>query len=133
MDEHGVMHFSFRELQEHLELVKSDLAAAEAYAKNKKYEYVNRVWDRTIFLCHSHTDKVFVRQLAKDLEFLDVAVWFDEWELSVGDSLHGCIGAALNCAAFIGVVLSPDSIMSKWCRDELEQALSREKRTGAKI
>jgi hypothetical protein len=86
-----------------------------------------------MFLCHSHADKPFVRTLARDLSSLGVHVWMDEWELEPGDSLHGCIGRALESAARVGVVLSPASVKSHWCRSELEQALTREKRSGEKI
>jgi len=60
-------------------------------------------------------------------------VWIDEWRLAVGDSLHTCIGKAINESAYVVVILSPDSVQSLWCRDELEQALTREKRTGQKV
>jgi hypothetical protein len=86
-----------------------------------------------IFLCHSSDDKSFVRRLADDLEQLQVTVWLDEWELAVGDSLHQCIGKAICDAAYIGVVLSPSSTSSKWCQDELEQALAVEKRMGRSL
>ncbi len=88
---------------------------------------------KSIFLCHSHADKDFARRLATDLDSLSVPVWLDEWELRVGDSLHTCIGKALCESAFVGVILSPDSIASRWCRSELDQALSQEKRTGATL
>lgn len=86
-----------------------------------------------IFLCHSHADKPFVRRLAGHLSGLGVHVWLDEWELEPGDSLHGCIGRALQTVAHVGVVLSPDSVSSRWCQSELEQALTREKSTGDKV
>lgn len=86
-----------------------------------------------IFLCHSHADKRFVRKLAGHLSILGVNVWMDEWELEPGDSLHECIGQALNSVAYVGVVLSPDSVSSLWCQSELEQALTREKSTRLKI
>ena len=86
-----------------------------------------------IFLCHSHADKPFVRKLAGHLSALGVYVWMDEWELEPGDSLHSCIGQALQTVAYVGVVLSPDSVSSRWCQSELEQALTREKSTGTKI
>lgn len=60
-------------------------------------------------------------------------VWLDEWELQVGDPLHICIGKALEQAAYVAVVISPDSVKSRWCQAELEQALTREKRTGKKV
>ncbi|MFC1633965.1 toll/interleukin-1 receptor domain-containing protein [Planctomycetota bacterium] len=86
-----------------------------------------------LFLCHSHRDRRFVRRVARDLQRLAVSVWYAEWELEVGDSLHACIGEALERSAFVGVVLSPDSVASRWCQSELDQALAREKRTGGTV
>src|SRR5437899_45017 len=79
-----------------------------------------------VFLCHSHADKPFVRRIAKELDELNVDVWLDEWELSTGDSLHDCIGSALDASAYVAVTLSRHSIRSKWCRSELRAALARE-------
>ena len=86
-----------------------------------------------LFLCHSHSDKPFVRRLAKDLSELSVDVWLDDWELAPGDSLHDRVGNALSTVAYVGVVLSPDSVKSNWCRSEVQQGLAREKRTGSKV
>ena len=86
-----------------------------------------------LFLGHSHKDKPFVRRLAKDLDRLSVDVWIDQWELEPGDSLHAGIGAALRTSAYMGLVLSPDSARSRWCKAELEQSLAREMRTRKKV
>lgn len=67
--------------------------------------------------------------LARDLQSLAVRVWWDEWQVRAGDSLYGRIGDALEASDFVAVVLSPDSVSSPWCKDELQQALAREKRT----
>ena len=83
-----------------------------------------------LFLCHSSKDKSFVRRLANELSQLSVHVWLDEWELQPGDSLHGVIGAALEKTAFVGVVISPNSIKSKWVQRELQAALAREVNQG---
>ena len=88
--------------------------------------------DADIFLCHSTVDKAFVRRLASDLRELKVSAWFDEWELGPGDSLVERIGAALETSVYVGVILSPASIKSRWCKRELNQALAREIRLGAK-
>jgi hypothetical protein len=88
---------------------------------------------KSIFLCHSSADKSFVRQLAADLWELGVQVWLDEWELRPGDSLHGSIGRALEETKFVGVVLSPQAVRSKWVRKELNQALARETRSDATV
>ncbi len=58
-----------------------------------------------LFLSHSSRDKPFVRRLADDLTFCEVDVWFDEWELQAGESLHDRIGQALERSKFVGVVL----------------------------
>jgi hypothetical protein len=65
---------------------------------------------RHLFLCHSSKDKKFVRQLAEELTELSVDVWLDEWELQPGDSLHECIGSALEhhcCLAGISQTTMP--------------------------
>lgn len=82
-----------------------------------------------LFLSHSSRDKAFVRKLAEDLTFCEVDVWLDEWELQAGDSLHDLIGNALEKSRFIGVVLGDNFSDSRWARDELKQALSRERRS----
>ena len=87
----------------------------------------------SVFLCHSHRDKRFAHRVSRDLWNLGISVWIDAWKLEVGDSLHTCIGKALEDSAYIAVLLSPDSLSSRWCQDELEQALAREKRAGRKL
>ncbi len=82
-----------------------------------------------MFLSHSSRDKTFVRKLAEDLTFCEVDVWLDEWELQAGDSLQDLIGNALEKSRFIGVVLGNNFSDSRWARDELKQALSRERRS----
>ncbi len=61
--------------------------------------------DRThpaqVFLSHTKTDKEFVRRLAGDLDALGFKVWFDEWELRVGDSLVGTIEKAIDESAWM--------------------------------
>ena len=81
---------------------------------------------KKIFLCHSSLDKDFVRQLANDLKFWGAKVWYDEWEIKIGDSLTQKIGEGIKDSAYLGVVLSPDSIKSSWVQRELSAALSKE-------
>lgn len=86
-----------------------------------------------IFLSHSSRDKVAVRKLAEDLSFLEVDAWLDEWELQTGDSLHDVISAAMEKAAYVAVVLGDNYSDSRWARDELKQALARERRTESSV
>lgn len=87
----------------------------------------------SVFICHSHRDKLFAQRLSRDLRSLAVPVWIDDWRLKVGDSLHQCIGKAIEQSAYVAVLLSPDSVLSRWCQDELEQALAREKRVNRTV
>jgi hypothetical protein len=81
-----------------------------------------------LFLSHSSRDKSIVRRLAEDLCFLEVDAWLDEWELQVGDSLHDVIGGAMEKAGHVAVILGDNYADSRWARDELKQALARERR-----
>lgn len=80
-----------------------------------------------LFLSHSSKDKTWVSQLAEDLNLCGVDVWFDSWELRVGDDLHERIADAIEKSRFVGVVVTKHFNESKWIRGEVHQALSREK------
>lgn len=81
-----------------------------------------------LFLSHSSLDRAFVRRLARDLAEVGVDAWFDEWELQPGDSLTGAIGQALERSRYVGLVLSPAFLKSRWGEREIDQALAREER-----
>jgi len=88
---------------------------------------------RQLFLSYGGRDKPFAWRLAEDLSGLSVSIWFDDWELEGGDPLHESIGAAIEKSEFFGPILSPDFLSSRWCRAELDQALTREHRIGRKV
>lgn len=75
-----------------------------------------------IFISHSSKDKPFVRKLVNDLSVYNIAVWFDEDKLSLGDHLDKKISNAIENNYYIGVVISSHSINSKWVEKELEIA-----------
>jgi hypothetical protein len=79
-----------------------------------------------IFLSHSSKDNEFVRRLATDLQSRGVPVWFDKWELKVGDSLTDRISSGINESAWLAVVLSKNSVSSQWVKTELNAALAKE-------
>ena len=80
-----------------------------------------------LFLSYSSKDKAWVSQLADDLNLCGVDVWFDAWELRVGDDLHERIPDAVEKSKFVAVVVTQHFSESKWIRGEVHQALSREK------
>jgi hypothetical protein len=79
-----------------------------------------------IFLSHSSLDKPFVRRLAADLINAGLSVWFDEWELSIGDSLIDEVYSGIEGSSCFILVVSRRSIESGWVQKELRASLVRE-------
>lgn len=73
-----------------------------------------------LFLSHASEDKEdFVRPLAEALS-PDFQVWFDEYELVLGDSLLAKIDAGLRSCDYGVVVLSQNFFTKRWPKAELD-------------
>jgi hypothetical protein len=72
-----------------------------------------------VFVCHSSQDKPFVRRIANDLLDEGYRVWFDAWEIRVGDNIVQKINDGLQQSGFLAVVLSRAVMASEWVRNEL--------------
>ena len=82
-------------------------------------------WDA--FISHASEDKDdFVRPLAEGLKERGLAVWFDEFELKVGDSLRRSIDRGLSRSRFGIVVFSPHFFEKQWPQNELNGLVTRE-------
>ena len=82
-------------------------------------------WD--VFVCHASEDKDdFVRPLARKLEAHGLKVWFDEFTLTVGDSLRRSIDRGLAGSRFGVVVISPNFLQKEWPQRELDGLVARE-------
>jgi TIR domain len=79
-----------------------------------------------VFICHSHEDKPFARQLAVAIAGSGFKVWLDEAEIRVGESLIAKIEAGITDATHLVAVISRASVTSRWCQEELRMALSRQ-------
>jgi hypothetical protein len=79
-----------------------------------------------VFVSYSRHDAAFAQRLGTDLAAADVGVTLDLWEFRVGDSLRQKIDAAVTHSDYIIVVLTPESVRSKWCQIELSAALIKE-------
>jgi len=78
-----------------------------------------------IFISHSSQDKRFVEQLAWNLRLFGFEVWYDEWELAVGDSIVDKVFEGLEASDTLIIVLSTVSVTSRWVREELSTAVMR--------
>jgi hypothetical protein len=59
------------------------------------------------------------------LRDLGVRVWYDEWEIKVGDSIVAKVNQGLNQHDYLCVVLSDASVESEWVRKEINSAFVR--------
>jgi hypothetical protein len=64
-----------------------------------------------VFISHSHEDAAWVRQFAEALKDLDVAVWFDEWQIKAGDPLREALEQGLRNGDAIVAVLSAVNVV----------------------
>lgn len=81
----------------------------------------------TLFLSHSSQDDSFVRDIQKTLVDHGHDVWIDSRELRPGDPLWPDIQKAIGEAAAYAVLVSTDSLQSKWVGMELKHALDLRK------
>ncbi len=85
------------------------------------------------FICHAHADKMKVaRPLVQELMRLGYRVWYDEWSLSVGDSLRERIDEGLRRSRYGVVILSPAFFSRAWPQKELDGLAAREA-NGTKV
>jgi hypothetical protein len=87
-----------------------------------------------LFLCHASEDKEDVaRPLATALRERGWAIWFDEFELTMGDVLGREIDRGLVAARFGVVLLSPSFFRKEWARRELDGLTVKEVGEGEKV
>lgn len=100
---------------------RRDIAAIAANAAEAPpgHEVTNREYD--VFISHATEDKDgVVRPLAHALQGLGLSVWYDEFELRVGDSLRRKIDEGIVRSRFGIVVLSHAFFAKSWPQYELD-------------
>lgn len=90
------------------------------------------MWD--IFISHAWEDKEDVaRPLAEALQQAGLRVWYDEFSLTLGDSLRRSVDRGLKESRYGLVILSPDFFNKEWPQKELDGLASRERKSGKVI
>ena len=77
---------------------------------------VNATWD--VFISYSSDDKAVVRAVAERLRADGLRVWFDEWEVKVGDSIPAKIEEGLEHSRVLLLCMSANAFGSDWARLE---------------
>ena len=86
-----------------------------------------------VFISHATEDKDdIVRELAEALVSQNLRVWYDEFELRIGDSLRRKIDMGLAQSRFGIVVLSHVFFEKNWSQYELDGLVTREM-TGEQV
>jgi hypothetical protein len=86
------------------------------------------------FVSHASEDKEnFVRPMAEFLKLAGVEIWYDEFSLSIGDSLSRSIDKGLARSKFGIVVLSEAFFKKRWTEYELSGLISKEMDGGRSI
>jgi len=79
-----------------------------------------------VFISHASEDKdEIVRPLAYALQAVGLSVWYDEFEMKIGDSLRRKIDKGLANSRFGIVVLSKDFIKKGWTNYELDGIITK--------
>lgn len=87
-----------------------------------------------VFICHASEDKNDVaRPLAEFLKEQNLAVWYDEFSMSVGDSLRRSIDHGLAKSRFGIVVLSHNFFEKGWAQRELDGLVARQMSGGERV
>lgn len=89
---------------------------------------------RDVFISHAGEDKEpFVRQLVQALLDEGVTVWFDEYELRLGDSLSGGIDRGISHSHHGIVVISHAFFAKNWTQYELNGLIARQTTSGERV
>lgn len=89
-------------------------------------ENENSIKGYDVFISHASEDKESVaRPLANALVKLGISVWYDEFELKIGDSLRRKIDNGLAHSNFGIVVISKNFINKGWTNYELDGLITR--------
>ncbi len=86
---------------------------------------------KDLFLCHNSADKDSVRDLGAKIEREKVgernlSVFFDEWDIEIGENFILKIDEALQHARYVAIMLSPEMLRSDWCKMEWTSALAQD-------
>ena len=83
------------------------------------------VWQ--LFIAHASEDKSAVAQpLAEALSRRGISVWYDKYELKLGDSLREKIDEGLAKSQYGIVILSPIFFQKFWSKSEFAALIQRE-------
>jgi len=79
-----------------------------------------------IFVSYSSRDEVFVSKLVSDLRTYNLNIWIDKEQIDGGDSVPSKVSEGLSTCNFFFIILSKNSVKSRWVKKELDTATMKE-------
>lgn len=81
--------------------------------------------EKGVFLSYSTKDEHIAEKIASGLQALDFRVWYAKWSIAPGEFIYQKIEDGLAQNDILLILLSPDSVKSRWVEQELNTALLR--------
>src|SRR5919202_5839649 len=81
-----------------------------------------------VFISYSRKDQGFVRELQEALEGRNKDVWVDWEDIPPAAEWREDVSSGIENADAFAFVISPDSVVSKYCKEELDHAVENDKR-----
>jgi TIR domain/Pentapeptide repeats (8 copies) len=78
------------------------------------------------FISYSSKDEAFAKRLYADLQSHNVRCWFAPEDMKIGDKIRPRIDESIQMYDKLLIVLSQDSVSSKWVEFEVEAAMDKE-------
>ena len=108
--------------------MKDMLPPGSSRAKNIMTEEISKQRKTRIFISYSRKDKLFVRKLNDAIDAVGIDAWVD-WEgIPLSSDWMKEITAAIEAGDAFVFVISPDSLRSKICMQELELGITSNKK-----
>lgn len=112
-------------LADKIPYLPADILGELGLEDGRRLASVEAAWD--VFVSHASEDKQdFVCPLAEELQTRGLRVWYDDFTLTVGDSLRRSIDRGLARSGYGIVVLSPSFFAKDWPQRELDGLVARE-------
>jgi hypothetical protein len=79
-----------------------------------------------VFISYSSADREYAERLVASLTLNAIQVWYDQYDIAVGQNLHARIHEGLLGVNYLGVIPTARSLESAWVTEELSLAKQRE-------
>jgi hypothetical protein len=76
-------------------------------------------------MCHASEDKELARRIATDFHAAGIETFFDEWDITAGQSVRARIDDGLSGSTHVIVLLTETSLAKPWVNAEIDAAFVR--------